>query len=151
MNALKTSIPEIQITFKNEIPAKERPKIHSSKDSEEILRANFEDGTIELREYFKVLYLNRANQVIGIYHLSSGSIAGTVVEPRLIFAAGLKCLCSGIVLCHNHPSSNLKPSRADITLTDKLVKAAKLLDMQILDHIILTNESYLSFADDGLL
>ena len=106
---------------------------------------------LELQEEFKIMLLNRYNKVIGIFTASSGGIAGTVADPKLIFACALKGAASGIILAHNHPSGSLQASQADIDLTKKLRDGGKLLDIQILDHIIITSESYYSFADEGLL
>ena len=106
---------------------------------------------VELKEYFFVMYLNQGNEIIGYLKLSEGGIAGTVADTRLAFATGLKCLATGIILVHNHPSGNLKPSKTDCSLTKQFKEAGKLLDIQVLDHLILTQKDYYSFADDGLL
>jgi DNA repair protein RadC len=95
------------------------------------------------------MLLNRANKVLGIYELSTGGISGTVADIRLIFAASIKSNASSIVLAHNHPSSNTKPSDADLLLTHKIKEAGKLLDIKVIDHIIVAIESYYSFADQG--
>jgi DNA repair protein RadC len=95
--------------------------------------------------------LNRGNKVIGICEISTGTVSGTLVDPRVVFATALKTNATGIILAHNHPSGNLKPSRADELLTDKLRKAGELLDVVVLDHIIVTTEGFYSFADEGYL
>ncbi len=151
MNALKTQIPEIQISFKNNTPYEERHSITQSKDAEQILRSTWDYETIDLQESFKIIFLNRANQVLGIHNHSLGGMAGTVVDIRLILSIALKTTSQGIILAHNHPSGNLKPSNADISLTKKIDSACKLLDIKLLDHIILTSEAYFSFQDDGYL
>lgn len=102
-------------------------------------------------EEFKVLLLTRSNQVIGIVPISQGGISGTVADPKLIFAAALKSSASSLILAHNHPSGNLKPSEADIRLTRKMKEAGQFLDLPVRDHIILTQEGHFSFADEGLL
>lgn len=102
-------------------------------------------------EEFKIILLNRANKVLGICPISLGGISGTIADPKLIFATALKASASGIILAHNHPSGNLKPSQVDIQLTKKLVEAGKFLDLGILDHLIIGSEGYLSFADEGLI
>ena len=107
--------------------------------------SSWDSDTIELQEEFKVLLLNRANEVLGIYPLSKGGITGTVVDQRLIFAVALKCNATGIILCHNHPSSTLKPSDSDITLTRSIKKCADLLDITLLDHLIITKKGFLVF------
>jgi DNA repair protein RadC len=98
-----------------------------------------------------VLYLNRANRVIGSYQLSKGGITGTIVDVRLILSVALKTLATGLILARNHPSGNLKPSKADIQLTKKVKQAAKLMDIEELDHMILSSNEYFSFTDDGVM
>ena len=104
-----------------------------------------------MQEEFKVMLLNRGNKVIGVYEASSGGLTGTVADPRLILAAALKSLAVSIILSHNHPSGNLKPSRADEELTQKIKVAAAYHDIKVMDHIIITSEGYYSFANEGLL
>lgn len=105
--------------------------------------------TLELQEELKVLFLNNANQVIGLYPQSIGSITSTTVDIRLILSAALNCAAVGFILSHNHPSGKLKPSYKDIQLTHKLQSAAKMFDLPLLDHIIITKDDYYSFADHG--
>lgn len=106
---------------------------------------------IEYREEFVILSLNRANKVPGHSKISSGGTAGTVADPKIIFQIALKSNASSIILAHNHPTGNKKPSEADINLTDKIKKVGILLELQIIDHIIITLESSFSFADEGFL
>ena len=110
-----------------------------------------EDGKIELIEQFKVLFLHRSNKVVCLYNVSSEGITGTVADPRLILATALKVNAVSLILAHNHPSGSIKPSRADEELTSKIKHAASYFDIKVLDHIILSKESYYSFADEGLL
>ena len=112
---------------------------------------NTTESEIELKEYFFILLLNRANKVIGYHKLSEGGICGTVVDVRLVFATALKSLATGIIITHNHPSGNKKPSEQDHAITKQIVQAGKLLDIQLLDHIIITDDDYYSFADNGQL
>src|SRR5690606_3634690 len=108
--------------------------------------------TIGLHESFKVLLLNNSNRVKGSYNLSMGSLTGTMVDLRILFAVILKSLSTGIILAHNHPSGTLKPSAPDLQITEKIAKAANMFDIKLLDHIIITPDgSYYSFADDGIL
>ncbi len=107
------------------------------------------NSKIDLKEYFFVICLNRANEIIGYHKISEGGVSQTVVDTRLIFATALKCLASGMILVHNHPSGNLKPSEIDKELTKKISQAGKLFDITVLDHIIITSESYHSFVDNG--
>jgi DNA repair protein RadC len=144
-------VSEIQLSYRSSVKPSMRPKINGSKDAFEILRQSWDESRLELVEQFKVLFTNRANKVLGIFEVSTGGIAGTVADPKLIFVAALKAGASGIILSHNHPSGNLTPSQADIDLTRKIKEGGKLLEIQLLDHVILTCESYYSFADEGLI
>lgn len=103
------------------------------------------------KEEFWILLLNRANSLIKKEQVSSGGVSGTVADPKIIFKAALDQYASSVVLVHNHPSGNLKPSQADINLTNKMKEAGKLLEIPILDHIIFGDQGYMSFADEGLL
>lgn len=144
-------VAEIQLTYKSNIRPSLRPKITSSRDAYNILIENWDDSKIEFVEQFKVMVLNRANKVLGIWEASTGGVTGTVADPKLIFAAAIKANACGFIVAHNHPSGNLQPSQADIDLTKKMKEGGKLLEIQLLDHVILTTEGYYSFADDGLV
>ena len=144
-------VAEIQLTYRSGVKPSLRPKITGSKDAYNVLLENWDGSKIEYVEQFKVLLLNRANKVLGIFEVSSGSVTGTVADPKLIFAAAIKTNACGIILAHNHPSGNLQPSQADIDLTRRMKEGGKLLEIQVLDHVIITSEGYYSFADDGLL
>ena len=102
-------------------------------------------------EEFWIVLLNRANNVLSQHLISKGGQAGTIADPKIIFQAALENHAASIILSHNHPSGNLKPSQADINLTRKLRDAGQLLDIPVLDHVIFTNSSYFSFADEGIL
>ncbi len=102
-------------------------------------------------EVFAVLFLNRANKILHFEIVSSGGLTGTVADPRIILKKALETGATSIVLSHNHPSGSLKPSRADEELTQKITQAAFYLDIRVLDHIIVSDEGYFSFADEGLL
>jgi DNA repair protein RadC len=125
-----------------------RKKITSSKDAYEYFKPYLSDMPIE---EFMVLHLNRANVIIKHDKISSGGVSGTVADGKVIFNKALECLASSIILCHNHPSGNLNPSEADITLTRKLKEAGKFLELPVLDHIIFTDNGYYSFADEGMM
>jgi DNA repair protein RadC len=144
-------VSEITISYRNKLQVADRPKITSSRDAESILRANWSDD-IELLEEFNVLFLTKANQVKGLFRASRGGTAGTVVDPKIIFAAAIKSMAAALILAHNHPSGNLQPSQADIDLTRRLRKAGEVFDMPILDHLILAPHiGFYSFADEGTL
>lgn len=144
-------VSEITVSYK---PRKaHRPVVSSSGTAIEIARQFFPEGTIELQERFVVMYLNRANRVIGVCPVSVGGITGTVADPRLILAVALKVVATSIILFHNHPSGSVRPSTADISLTEKIKNAALYHDITVLDHLILTEDAdtYYSFADEGLM
>lgn len=144
-------LTEIELTYKTSRPYNERHKVESAKDAFDLFRNNWNENKIELLEQSKILLLNRAMQVLGISHISSGGTSGTVVDPKQVFAVALKANASGIILAHNHPSGSLNPSDADIKLTNRLYKAGKLLDIGVLDHLIITKDNYYSFAEAGRL
>lgn len=102
-------------------------------------------------ERFYILLLNRSNFVIDAVKISEGGVSGTVADTKIIFKAAIESLSSGIILAHNHPSGNLKPSSADVALTKRLVEAGKIMEINVLDHIIIAGKEYYSFADEGLL
>lgn len=144
-------IAEVELIYRTKVKASERPKITHSKDAYVIFKNTWDENKIELQEQFKVMLLNRANKVLGIYEVSTGGMTGTVADPKLIFAAALKACACGIILVHNHPSNNLKPSIPDEQLTTKIKEGGKLLDIKLLDHLIISSEGYLSMADEGLV
>jgi DNA repair protein RadC len=144
-------VAEIQLIYKSNVKPSERLKISTSKDAQDALMKSWDGTKLELVEQFKVMLVNRANKVLGIFELSTGGVTGTVADPKLIFAAAIKGAACGIIMAHNHPSGNLSPSQADIDLTRKIKEGGRLLEIQLLDHIILTSEGYYSFADEGLL
>lgn len=102
-------------------------------------------------EEFWLLMLNRANRVLGRYKVSQGGLSGTVIDTRIILKKALDNLASSIIVCHNHPSGNMQPSDADVKITGKLRKAAEMLEIKLIDHVIIADKSYFSFADEGLI
>ncbi len=150
-NVISNQVTEIQITYKSSVKASSRTKITCSNDAYHILKQNWNSDILELREEFKILLLNRANKVLGLVNISSGGVSGTVADPKLIFSGALKANACGIILAHNHPSGNLKPSEADISLTTKLKEGGILLEISVLDHLIITEDGYFSFADEGMI
>jgi len=124
-----------------------RKQITSSADIYEVM-----NGLADLpQEEFWILLLNKANKIIGKCPISKGGVSGTVADLRVIFKLAIENLATSIILCHNHPSGNLKPSDADITLTKKLRDSGDLMDIPVLDHVIITDSGYYSFADEGIL
>jgi DNA repair protein RadC len=145
---MKQYFSEITINYKQVTPFTELPSISQSIDAVNIFRSYWSEK-ISYREECHVLLLNRANKVIGFSKISEGGIAGTVVDLRMVFQAALKSNASAVIIAHNHPSGNLKPSDADKKLTQKLIQSGKILDIPVLDHLILTEFDFYSFADNG--
>ncbi len=148
---MDAAVSEIELHYRSKIKAKDRYKITRSQDAARLLKLTWDPAKIDFVEQFKVLLLNRAHQVIGMLNVSSGTTASTVVDMKLIFVAGMKCNASGIIIAHNHPSGNLNPSETDKSFTRKVRDAGKLLEIQLLVHIIVTSEGHYSFADEGAL
>lgn len=146
----ESNIPELSVSY-NRAGERQFGKITSVKDAANFIRNTFNYGEVELQEQFIVLYLNQANDIIGYYRHSKGAINATVADTRIVLATALKCLAVAMVIAHNHPSGNLTPSRADEQLTAKMKESASMMDIKLLDHIIITKESFYSFADEGLL
>ena len=140
--------PKLRIVYSNK--NKELKKIKTSNDIYEILKEIW-SKQIETREEMLILLLNRSNQVLGHYMISMGGITGTYVDLRLIYAVALNSLSTSFVLAHNHPSGNLNPSQEDQNITRKIIEAGKIMDINLLDHVIMTNNGYYSFADNGIL
>lgn len=123
-------------------------QIRCSKDVSDILQPILGDLA---HEEFWILFLNRSNRVMSKMKSSQGGISGTVTDVRIIMKQAIERLASGIIVCHNHPSGNLNPSESDTRITQKIKEAGALMDIQLLDHIIISDKDYYSFADNGLL
>lgn len=148
---MTAKVNEIKISYR-EHRISEAPQLTSSRDVAALLHHNWDADTLALKESFKILLLNNSNRVKGTYQVSDGGITGTVVDLRILFAVVLKTLSVAIILAHNHPSGNLKPSQPDKQLTQKIKRAAALFDIKVLDHLIIVpNGDYFSFADNGML
>ncbi len=128
--------------------SKEKQKITNSKDAFDFVQPYVEDLSYE---EFWVLYLNRSNRVIDQKKISQGGVSGTVIDVRIILKHAIEKLASSLIISHNHPSGNLQPSESDIQITKKIKDAAKFHDLQVLDHIIISDQNYFSFADEGIL
>jgi len=126
----------------------EKPKIESSKNAFDLIQGELIDLP---HEEFWVILLNRANRLIKKKRISEGGVSGTVADPKIIFKFAVEELASGIIVAHNHPSGNLKPSDSDIILTKKLKEAGKVLEISLLDHLIIAHNGYFSFTDEGLI
>lgn len=125
-----------------------RKKVSSSRDVYAFFKPLLQDSSYE---EFWIMLLNRGNKIINSICISQGGLSGTVADPKKIFKTALEQYAASVILCHNHPSGNIKPSESDIRLTQKLKKAGSFLDLPVIDHIILGDDSYFSFADEGML
>jgi DNA repair protein RadC len=126
----------------------DKKRIHSSMELADYLKSSLKDHAYEV---FAVVFLNRSNKIKHFEIISKGGLTHTVVDPRIIFLKAIEVQATSIVLCHNHPSGNLRPSKADEEITLKLKNAGKLLDINVIDHLIVSDEGYYSFADEGMI
>ena len=145
----KYKFPKIKV--KVSVTKGDKVTITSPEKMVEVMRSIFDADTIMWTEEVIMVCLNRANDVVGYYRVSSGGFSGTVLDPRVVMTIALQNASSSIILAHNHPSGNLKPSEGDISITDKIKNACAFFDMKLLDHIIITDESYYSFNESGRL
>ena len=145
------NVAEIQLMYSAKYKVSEMPKICKSSDAFNVLQNFWPVQRIEYQEDFFILLLNKANKVIGICNLSTGGMSATVVDLKIMFSVALKAAASAIIMAHNHPSGELEPSNADIQLTNRAIEVGKFLDIHVHDHIVMTKENYLSFADTGLM
>ena len=145
------ALPEFKIGLKKKGSLEELYEVTSPEAAADVCRKCFDSGLIDWKEEFIVIALSRARKMIGFYKVSSGGVTGTVADPKIIFQFALLANASAIIISHNHPSGNLHPSEGDKDLTNKLTKAGRLLDIEVLDHIIVTSESYYSFSENDLI
>jgi len=147
MNLFDYQLAEIEISYSHKVPVKDRFRVTNSRDAFNVIQLFWPDfNTVE---YFYVIYLNRANDILGFHQVSKGGITATVVDVQIIIAIALKSLAKNIICFHNHPSGNLTPSDADRTISKKLKEACKLVDLQLLDHLIVCSDSFHSMADNA--
>jgi DNA repair protein RadC len=145
------AIPQIELQYNIKAKVSSLPIINNSWDAYGIFIATWAKEKIQFVEQFKVMLLNRSNRVLGICTISTGSVVSTIADPKLIFALALKANACAIIIAHNHPSESLIPSDNDKTLTTKIKQAGNILELKLMDHLIVTNEEYYSFADEGML
>jgi len=150
MKLYKSFISEIKIVSEPKDTWVTKAQIRNSEESSQYIKELW-PVEIEHREACMALYLNRANNTIGYAIIGIGGLSGTVVDPKIIFQHALLCNASALILSHNHPSGNLNPSEADKSITKKISKAGKVLEIDVLDHVIITKNSYFSFADEGIM
>lgn len=142
-------VGEVKLSYKPKF--KNQQKVTCSEDAYKYMLSTYKKGTICYKEYFKVLFLNQANQILGYTLISEGGLTETIADIRLIFQAALLTNSVALILAHNHPSRNLKPSPEDIRLTKQIREASNFMRIKILDHIIISDTEYYSFADEGIL
>lgn len=151
MKIYKSNLKEARlISVKQEQTKFKNVKITSPHDANNIIRQFYHDD-LTLYESFFVLLLNKANNTIAYAKISQGGVTGTVVDPIIVAKYAVDCLASAVILAHNHPSGNIKPSEPDIKITNKIKEALNLFDVKVLDHLIITENEYFSFANEGKL
>jgi DNA repair protein RadC len=149
MKTLKSNLKQLHFRFVDN--GIKRSKIEGSGDAYEVFKQVFNPDTVEVFETMWAIFLNRANYTIGYQKISDGGVSGTVCDPKLIYSAALEVGASGLILAHNHPSGNLKASSQDLALTKKIKEAGSVLEIQLLDHLIITANTYTSFSDEAML
>ncbi|MDF2380516.1 JAB domain-containing protein [Nostoc ellipsosporum NOK] len=145
------NVAMIDISYKNRSKACERPRITEPEAAHKIFMAAWDLNKIDLVEHFYSMFLDQSGRCLGISHVASGGISACIVDPRIILSTAILSKSSGIILAHNHPSGHLKPSQNDLKLTERLTSVAKMLDINILDHLILSSDGFVSFAREGLM
>ncbi len=149
MKIFKSKLREVTAVYKT-VDDINNVKISQSRDVNDYIRKVY-PVPIDIREAMVILFLNNSNRTLGYSIASIGGLTGTLVDVRLVLRDALLTQSTGLILIHNHPSGTLKPSQSDINITNKVKKAAELMDIKVLDHLILTEDDYFSFADDGIL
>lgn len=143
-------VAEVELNYLSKVKPVDRIKVTSSRQAYEAFLQVYDLNKIEHREFFYVMYLNRANKVLGIMKLSEGGLTATVADIRFICQGALLANAASMIVCHNHPSGNLAPSEADKQLTNRIKNAGDILDIKLTDHLILVpHGGYYSFADEG--
>lgn len=149
MKQFKSKLREVTAVYKSSQDIN-NVKISSSRDVNDYIRSVY-PVEINIREAMLVLLLNNSNRTLGYSIASIGGLTATTLDVRLVLRDALLTQSTGLIMIHNHPSGTLKPSQSDINITNKVKKAAGLIDIKLLDHLILTEDSYYSFADDGII
>lgn len=142
------NVAEITVKYDRKIKNTEREKVTSSQKAFEILAPFYED-LIDYKELSYMILLSRSNRVLGVHKLSEGGKCGTIIDVRIVFQVSLLAGACAIILSHNHPSGELRASDNDNSITKRMKEAGKLLEIEVLDHVILTSEGYYSYADNG--
>ncbi|WP_200799197.1 JAB domain-containing protein [Tenacibaculum agarivorans] len=142
-------VTEIKVSYSNNNNS--RIKVKGSNQAYKVIMEKWNKDLLELQEEAKIILLNRANELLGIYELSKGGTSSTIIDIKLVLSVALKTNAHGLILFHNHPSGNLIPSSSDRSITEKLKKACELIDIKLLDHLIITKAGYYSFSDELIL
>ncbi len=148
-NPSASGVPVCTLSYSTNTPTSSKPQIRDAYDIANLIRSTYND--IELRESVKVIYLSRANRVIGVHTIGVGSATCCIFDLKSVCVGALLAHAEGVILCHNHPSGNLQPSPQDDNMTEKIERALKTLDIKLLDHIIVTVDGYYSYQQDGQL
>ena len=146
---MNSSFSQIKVSYSNKVKPSDRVAVQCADDAANYMREVWED--IEYRESVYLLCLNRSNKILGYCLISLGGLSAAIIDVKMIFQAALLSNAAGIILLHNHPSNNEKPSEEDKKITQKVKEASKILDMAFLDHIIMLPEGHVSLANEGLL
>jgi DNA repair protein RadC len=141
-------VSEVKVSYSQKIKPENRITVSNAQMAVEVLRQVWDESKIEMQESFKLMLLNRSNQVLGVVNISEGGITSTQVDIRIIFGIALKSLAVSIIISHSHPSGSRIFSPQDLALTEKIMEAGKLLDIAVLDHIIMTKDSYASIHEE---
>lgn len=149
-NLFDSAVTEIKVSYTTNIKPSERYQVKSSQDIYQLLLSRYENF-MEHHEEIWAVYLNRSNKVLGVSKISQGGVSETTCDPKLVIQIALKANASSIIVTHNHPAGSVEPSEADKRVTRKIKSACEFLDMQLLDHVIISHSNYYSFADSGLL
>lgn len=148
---VKQIVPQIKLSYRNNVLPEKRLKITGTEKAYEILLSCWDRNRIELVEEVKMMVLDRRHHCLGVYALSTGGVSECIIDLKIVFSTALLARSSTIILTHNHPSGNLEPSFADKLITNKVAEGARMLDMTLMDHMIVTPHHYYSFAENGLL
>jgi DNA repair protein RadC len=151
MKVIESTVHELEIVYKPGVIPTDK-KVTNSEEAHRVLMQVFNHNTIACQEQVIVLHLDHANQVKGFQRLSYGGISTTTIDIRLVLSVALKSFASGLIISHNHPTGNTKPSDQDVQITKKLKDACEILDLKLLDHVIVTpGHGYFSFRDESLI
>lgn len=144
-------VSEVEVVYRNKVDRTLIPRIDSTETAYQILKEHWDPDKIDYLEQSKALLLNNALKVLAIIDLGTGGIDSVTIHMRVLFSTALVVGATRVIIAHNHPSGNLKPSQNDERLTLSAVEAGKLIQIRVLDHLILTSDGFFSFADEGLL